>query len=312
MTSSNGLNDPTVARRVLIVDELDSTPIDTWNVLLVEDFLCPISHELPVDPVIAEDGESYEREDIETLIRVHGDNLRSPMTNLPMGKKLTSATHERNCIQNMVERGNFTGEHVESYKKRKVVMEKVVMETNKKAEGGDYDAMASLRDWYKEGKNGLHKNVQLADKWYGRMLKKRAGDGDVPSMLELAYAYYHGRNSLEASSEEAYKWFKKAADLMDVTGMAEAGDSLARGDGVKANRAYGMALLAAAAGLGSAIACTYLASMYCDGEVGLPKDLQHAKFWYKKAIDGSCHTNDMNKSDIENVEKKIKEIEDAE
>ena len=213
MTSSNGLNDPTVARRVLIVDELDSIPIDTWNVV-------------------------------------------------------------------------------------------------EEAEGGDYDAMASLRDWYKEGKNGLHKNV--ADKWYGRMLKKRAGDGDVPSMLELAYAYYHGRNSLEASSEEAYKWFKKAADLMDVTGMAEAGDSLARGDGVKANRAYGMALLAAAAGLGSAIACTYLASMYCDGEVGLPKDLQHAKFWYKKAIDGSCHTNDMNKSDIENVEKKIKEIEDAE
>lgn len=45
-----------------------------------DEFLCPISRELMKDPVIAEDGYSYERECIESWIR--GKNKRSPMTNL--------------------------------------------------------------------------------------------------------------------------------------------------------------------------------------------------------------------------------------
>ena len=46
--------------------------------------LCPITLELPVDPVVAEDGNVYERNAIEAQLKVR---LKSPLTNEPMGTK---------------------------------------------------------------------------------------------------------------------------------------------------------------------------------------------------------------------------------
>ena len=57
-----------------------------------EDFVCPITHELPVHPVMAEDGHIYERSEIEKWIRVsaqEGRALKSPTTNEEMGDRLT-------------------------------------------------------------------------------------------------------------------------------------------------------------------------------------------------------------------------------
>ena len=47
---------------------------------------CPISFEVMEDPVVAEDGYTYEREAIESHLRIRQS---SPMTNLPMGTRLT-------------------------------------------------------------------------------------------------------------------------------------------------------------------------------------------------------------------------------
>ncbi|KAL1021877.1 hypothetical protein UPYG_G00019200 [Umbra pygmaea] len=47
-----------------------------------DEFLCPITRELMVDPVIAADGYSYEREAIQSWIATK--NRSSPMTNLPL------------------------------------------------------------------------------------------------------------------------------------------------------------------------------------------------------------------------------------
>ena len=53
-----------------------------------DEFLCPITQELPVDPVIAEDGHIYERSAIgQWLAR----SDKSPHTNQPMGKSLLPA-----------------------------------------------------------------------------------------------------------------------------------------------------------------------------------------------------------------------------
>ena len=46
-----------------------------------EELQCPITHSLMDDPVVAEDGNTYEREAIERALSVH---TRSPLTNLPM------------------------------------------------------------------------------------------------------------------------------------------------------------------------------------------------------------------------------------
>ena len=181
-----------------------------------EEFLCPISHELFVDPVIAEDGEFYECENIETLIYVQGDNLRSPMTNLPMGKSLKSATRLRNAVQKLVECNAFTGELVQNYCQR-VSRRKLVVETKKKAEEGDTRAMNSLRIWYSEGSNGLPQNDKLADEWEIRICKSRAERGSSTAMVLLGYKYRYGSPGCQKDKKEAFKWFMKAACLRMIS-----------------------------------------------------------------------------------------------
>ena len=50
--------------------------------------LCPITFSLPVDPVIAEDGNVYERSAIEEWLK---QQHKSPVTNLKMGTRLLPA-----------------------------------------------------------------------------------------------------------------------------------------------------------------------------------------------------------------------------
>ncbi|EOD24843.1 hypothetical protein EMIHUDRAFT_238249 [Emiliania huxleyi CCMP1516] len=61
------------------------------------EFVCPITLELPIEPVTAEDGAIYERDAIEKyfLMRTsQGLALRSPLTNKPMGQGLLPAIQE--------------------------------------------------------------------------------------------------------------------------------------------------------------------------------------------------------------------------
>jgi hypothetical protein len=46
---------------------------------------CPISHEIMVDPVVAEDGQTYERRALARWLESHGS---SPMTSQPMGRRM--------------------------------------------------------------------------------------------------------------------------------------------------------------------------------------------------------------------------------
>ena len=48
-----------------------------------DEYLCPITHELMRDPVIASDGYSYERSAMEEWLR-SGEEAVSPMTNAPL------------------------------------------------------------------------------------------------------------------------------------------------------------------------------------------------------------------------------------
>eukprot|EP00966_Prymnesium_polylepis_P099303 2299984-Prymnesium_polylepis.1 len=57
---------------------------------MADEWVCPITFELPLDPVFAEDGRTYERCAIEEHIRTQGAELKSPLTNEPMGTRLTA------------------------------------------------------------------------------------------------------------------------------------------------------------------------------------------------------------------------------
>ena len=71
---------------------------------MLEEFQCPITFSLPDDPVMAEDGKVYERAAIEAwLARTADRKVKSPLTGLPMGRKLTEASQVRNLIKRLHE-----------------------------------------------------------------------------------------------------------------------------------------------------------------------------------------------------------------
>ncbi|TTI92361.1 WD repeat, SAM and U-box domain-containing protein 1 [Bagarius yarrelli] len=61
------------------IEEMKMAPVSGG---IPDEFLCPITHEVMKDPVIAADGYSYEREAIDSWIKTK--NRSSPMTNLPL------------------------------------------------------------------------------------------------------------------------------------------------------------------------------------------------------------------------------------
>ncbi|XP_062853770.1 WD repeat, SAM and U-box domain-containing protein 1 [Trichomycterus rosablanca] len=61
------------------IEELRNAPVSNG---IPDEYLCPITHEIMKDPVIAADGYSYEREAIESWISTKSRS--SPMTNLPL------------------------------------------------------------------------------------------------------------------------------------------------------------------------------------------------------------------------------------
>ena len=152
-----------------------------------EEFVCPITQELPVDPVTAEDGRVYERNAIEKWLKKH---KKSPYTNEKMGTKLLPATQVRNMIESMVRSGAISGDKAGEWKK-KLKDEEVLHRLRRRAET-DSNAMAELSNAYIAGKYGLQKDVFEHFKW-----AKRAADLDNPlGIFIVSLCVYHGRGTV--------------------------------------------------------------------------------------------------------------------
>ena len=67
---------------------------------LLSNYICPISYQLMEEPVIAEDGQTYERAQIELWL---SKNNKSPLTGSVIGKKLTLNVKVRTTIQDLNE-----------------------------------------------------------------------------------------------------------------------------------------------------------------------------------------------------------------
>jgi hypothetical protein len=77
----------------------------------VSELICPITHELPLDPVTAEDGHVYERRAIAYWLQ---KRLKSPVTNRVMGPCLRPATKVRNIVGRIVHSGVLDDEDLGS------------------------------------------------------------------------------------------------------------------------------------------------------------------------------------------------------
>ncbi|CAB9521631.1 Sel1 domain protein repeat-containing protein [Seminavis robusta] len=127
--------------------------------------ICPITLELPFDPVHAEDGKLYERQAIQEYIaRQRRRSLKSPMTRAPMGKRLFPAPHIKNLIEEMIENGEVEVDLSLRWinkKKEELFRERLV----NAAKGGDSSAMVYLGNCYGEPRHGFPENQKKAFEW---------------------------------------------------------------------------------------------------------------------------------------------------
>ena len=155
---------------------------------VAEEYVCPITAELPIDPVTAEDGRCYERCAIEEWFsRQPEPQVKSPVTNEPMGRRLLPAVQVRNTLKRLVESGAISGSKADAWKKA-MAEEAEVAAIRAKAEGGDATAMRRLGFAYHDGKRGLKRDREQAFTWF-----KRAADlKDVSAVAACGLAYLYG------------------------------------------------------------------------------------------------------------------------
>ena len=213
------------------------------------EFVCPITQELPVDPVIAMDGKVYERAAIEEWIA--RGNGKSPMTNLPMADQLLPATHVRNSLELMVKSGALTGDKVDAWKK-KIEDDKSVDETRAKAAAGDARSAVKLGMWLIHGKHGLKTNPVEAVGWLQRVA--------------------------DASDDGCS--YRDAICLLGTLHINLGMEGIAMG--MEASIPHGMAMMTEAALMGNEVACWCLGHIFQKGKCGAKKDRKLAAKWFRK------------------------------
>ena len=180
-----------------------------------DEFLCPITQDLPLDPVIAEDGKVYDREAIEDWLKQH---QRSPITNLAMGTKLVPATQIKNMIERMVRADALPEDKCAAWKKR-IAQQKEVDEIRRKAEDGDGEAAYALAKLYSKGGKGLCKDEARAIGFY-----KMAAEAGHASAMGIMSGRYVSGQGVERNPALALRWAAAAVEWGDGRGMVILGD----------------------------------------------------------------------------------------
>jgi TPR repeat protein len=194
-----------------------------------------------VDPVTAEDGRCYERCAIEEwFVRQPQPQVKSPVTNEPMGKRLLPAVQVRNTLKRLVESGAISGSKADAWKQA------------------------------------------MAEEAKGAALRVKAEAGDAVAMADLGFAYRDGSRGLKKDATQAFTWLKRAADLKEVRALTSCGVAYLNGKGVERSSTRAIAMLGAAATLGSEHACGLLGWANAEGYWGFDKDPQEATRWYRE------------------------------
>ena len=193
---------------------------------VADEYVCPITAELPLDPVTAEDGRCYERCAIEEWFsRQPEPQVKSPVTNEPMGKRLFPAVQLRNTLKRLVESGAISGSKADAWKKA-MAEEAEMAVLRAQADGGDATAMRWLGYSYRDGLRGLKQDDTQAFTWF-----KRAADlKDVTSIAMCGNAYLQGQG-VEKSFVRACSMFSVAAGMGSEQGCFVLGLANATGVG---------------------------------------------------------------------------------
>ena len=241
----------------------------------LEEFLCPITQGLPLQPVFAEDGKVYERDAIETWLK---QNAKSPVLNTPMGTKLVPATQIKNMIERMVKTGALDDAKVKEWQARIDEQEKLV-ELRNKAEAGDAASAYHLGRAYDMGSMGLSVDASKAFDWYLRA----ANAGHAHAMGRVSTSYSYGKGV--ASNEPlALRW----AAAGDAQGSTLASGILGQlfyhgGAGLPIDMEQAFKFRLKSTNMANSQGMYNLAMMYADGE-GTSVDIDEAAKGMRKAV----------------------------
>lgn len=203
---------------------------------LLAELKCPISLELPVDPVSAEDGRVYERMSLLHYFSVQPDqrapSVRSPVTGVIMGKAIVPAFQMRNTIERLVESKVIAGPEADRWKRANKdfkALSPEFRETVVKAHQGDVKAMRDVGVAFREGNHGAKPDYKEAHKWFFRasmqdevastthravMMTGEGKDKDVVAAIEMTRAAMLGS---EHACGCLALWFSNGATRGDLT-----------------------------------------------------------------------------------------------
>lgn len=195
----------TASRKRPLEPKATSTPAP--DPALLAELKCPISLELPVDPVSAEDGRMYERMSLLQFFSLtDSPKVRSPVTGVIMGKAIVPAFQMRNTIERLVESKVIAGPEADRWKRANEVFKALspeFRETVVKAHQGEVKAMREVGVAYREGEHGAKPDYKQAHKWFFRasmqdevasttnravMLTGEGKDKDVVAAIEMTRA----------------------------------------------------------------------------------------------------------------------------
>jgi len=231
-----------------------------------QNFVCPITLELMVDPVIDAGGITYERSAKEQ----------------PEG--LISNSLALKTIEAMVESGVLDAGMSDAWRARKKGLDlkkaQALFDTGDVLEAaklGLPEAQGKMAESYFFGSDGVEKDLQQYFEW----ATKAAEGGDRNGQFRLGYAYNNGQGTAQ-DSVAALKWYKLAAEQGCGTSMNNIG--VIYGEVEQDHKAaFTWFLKAAEAGIKQT---QYHVGQCCYyGGNGAAKNLTEARKWLQKAAD---------------------------
>ena len=253
---------------------------------LSEIVMCPISHELMVDPVLAADGNSYERKEIEQWLENHDT---SPVTNLQLETKTLFENHAvKQQIEKLVESGELDGDmcvewlerkHKQSPEHAQELFDEGKVEEAAKLGHAKAQGLMARRCWH--GSHGVTKDPVKCVEW----AKKAAAQGDMVGQHYLGYAYDLGEGGLAKNWALAKEWYEKAAAQGHASSMNNLGFMYREGGhGLTQNHVTAVKWYRKGAEAGNKTAQHGLGLCYYEGE-GVTKNLVQARTWLQKSAD---------------------------
>lgn len=155
---------------------------------MCEAFECSITNELPLDPVMAQDGNVYERWAIEEwFTKSPGPEAKSPLNGDMIAKGLVPCVQLRNLLTTMVDGGAIRGPKAAAWKLA-TSNQKKVAELVEQAEEGNVHAMRRLGFSYRDGRRGVRVDAAKAVGYFRTAAELR----DPRSNTALGSAYING------------------------------------------------------------------------------------------------------------------------